>query len=287
MLSDPQSAQYALLAMYAEDMYEALPANGKGNLSPPVDPRVLADWNVVGFIIGDDALLDLQNAGLGQPLFYGFLANSKSNGNQFVAVIRGTDNPIEWMEDVEFLPVDAGGPVPGKVENGFYSIYLSMKYVPVGGTAQPLIAGIAGVVGTNPITVVGHSLGSALATYLTLDLAVKWQPPLNVSACLIASPHAGDSQYANFFDSKVASYKVYNYSLDIVPRVPLLFEYTALPKATEITPQIAQASIRHTLGCNHHAACYAAMLDYSAADWTTIPGITGPTGCLVGKSPGA
>jgi len=293
MLNDPQSAQYALLALCAEDMYSALPANNKGNLTPPVDPRVAANWTVVGFISGRDALLDTQSVGIGVPLFYGFLAYRNTINTQYVAVIRGTDNGIEWIEDVEFLPVDAGAPIPGKVENGFYSIYLSMSYTPLaqGGTGQPVAAGIAAAVGQNQLTIVGHSLGSALATYLTLDLATKTPLKANLSACMIASPHAGNAVYGQYFAQNVATYKVYNYSHDVVPKVPLFFDYQPLPGAMEFAPQDAQATIRHTLGCNHHAACYAAMLDYNVADWSQFPGIgvkdaDGNAPCLVGKAQG-
>lgn len=128
---------------------------------------------------------------------------------------------------------------------------------------------------------------SVRGTYLTVDLAVKRPLKTSVSACLIASPRAGNVDYAQYFDQNVSAYKVYNYSLDVVPKVPLFFDYLALPKATEFAPEDAQASIRHTLGCNHHAAYYAAMLDYGAADWSQIPGVgQGNDACLLGKCQG-
>jgi len=108
-----------------------------------------------------------------------------------------------------------------------------------------------------------------------------------VSDCLIASPRPGNSDFAKYFDQNVAAYKVYNYSLDLVPKVPVLFEYSALPKATEFSPSDAQARIRINPGCNHHAACYAAMLNFGAADWSQIPGIgQGNTPCLLNENKG-
>jgi hypothetical protein len=273
--------------MYAEVMYENLPASNKGNLTPPIDPNVAAKWHLVGYITGKDALLDTQSVGLGATLYYGCLAYSKTDNTQYVAVIRGTDNGMEWIEDAQFLPVPAGGGIPGSVENGFYSIYGSMMYAPFpGGTPQTLAAGIHDAVGPNQVTVIGHSLGSALATYLTLDLAVKaHRSPNTLAACMIASPRTGNAAYAQFFDQNVANYKVYNYSFDVVPKVPLFFDYTALPKTIEITPQNAQANILHTVGCNHHAADYAAMLDFNATDWSQISGIgQGNNHCLLGPA---
>ena len=66
-LTDPQAAQQALLVMYAEDMYDVL--TDKGNLTPPVDSRVAAGWNVIGFITAVDAVLDTQQLGAGQRCY--------------------------------------------------------------------------------------------------------------------------------------------------------------------------------------------------------------------------
>lgn len=286
-LNDPQSAQYALLVMYAEDMYDDLAPHNKVNQAPPIDPRVSANWNVVGFITAVDALADAQAIGLGTRFYYGFLACSKADNTQFVAVVRGTANPSEWIEDIEFIPKPAPANMAGMVENGFFSIYQSMKYTPAGSTAQqPVVDGIAAAVGANSLTVLGHSLGSALATYLTLDLAVsgKFQNP--VSACLFASPHPADTAFAQFFDQKVSTYKVFNYSRDIVPRVPFALGYSALTKALEFAPEDANAVIECTLGGNHHAICYAAMIDYTAADWSSVPPVDKDcAACIKGPNP--
>lgn len=286
-LNDPQAAQQALLVMYAEDMYDDLADHNKANLTPPIDPRVSANWTVVGFITAVDALADAQAIGLGTRFYYGFLACSNADKTKYAAVIRGTANPSEWIEDIEFVPQPAPAPMTGKVENGFFSIYASMKYTPVGGTVlMPVVDGIAAAVGANQLTVLGHSLGSALATYLALDLSISGKLPNPLSACIFASPRAGDATFAGYVDAKVASYKVYNYALDIVPKVPLFFDYSALPKATIFQPADAQAVIQHTLGGNHHAICYAAMLDYQAADWTNVPAVDKDcAACIQGPNP--
>jgi len=285
MLNDPQAAKYALLVMYAEDMYDAL--KDKTNLTPPIDPRVSADWTIAGFITAEDALADAQAIGIGTRFYYGFLAYSNLDKTQYVAVIRGTANPVEWIEDGEFPPRPAPTTMMGTVEDGFFSIYESMLYAPVGSAAgQPVVTGIATALGKNKLTVLGHSLGSALATYLTLDLTVSGQLKNSLSACLFASPHAGDVKFVNCFDQKVANYKVYNYSRDIVPRVPFLFGYSALPKAQIFTPQEANAKIQNTFGGNHHAICYAAMIDYTATDWSTVPPIDkNCAACILGPNP--
>jgi len=252
MLNDPQAAQYALLVMYAEDMYDAL--TDKTIVAPPIDPRINANWTVVGFITATDALADAQSLGLGTRFYYGFLACSNADNGQYVAVIRGTANASEWIEDVEFVPMPAPATMAGTVENGFFSIYSSMRYAPLGAAGdQPVVPGIAAAVGASRLTVLGHSLGSALATYLALDLTVSNNLQMPLSACMFASPHTGDAAFVQLFDQKVASYRVYNYSRDIVPKVPFMFDYSPLPKADEFDPQDAHAVIQNTLAGNHHA----------------------------------
>ena len=133
----------------------------------------------------------------------------------------------------------------------------------------------------------GHSLGAPLATYLTLDLA---RGPLQgrVSGCYFACPHPGDQAFATLFDqvAGTANYVVYNYILDIVPRVPPTeFGYSALSQVRVIQPDTAQAEITFDVGCNHHVVCYLAMLDYTATMAAIDPvpaGEAGSAACIRG-----
>src|SRR5208282_200633 len=74
--------------------------------------------------------------------------------------------------------------------------YTSMQLISTAGAPPgalaPAIADAAGAAGT--ATVVRHSLGAALATYLTLDLA-RGGLSGRVSACLFASPHTGNQAF--------------------------------------------------------------------------------------------
>jgi pimeloyl-ACP methyl ester carboxylesterase len=153
------------------------------------------------------------------------------------------------------------------------------------GILAPAITGAAGSGGT--VTVVGHSLGAAIATYLTLDLARGLGA--RVSACLFASPHTGNQAFANFFDMTVIDYRLFNYILDIVPRVPLGLGYAPLPRRTVLQPATAEASIRVGLGCNHHVICYCAMLDYEGTMRATTPvprGEEDSATCILGPETG-
>jgi triacylglycerol lipase len=271
---------------------------GTGLLTPPAAPGLsAAGWTVVAYITGDDSLLREGPLQLkGQTVCYGYLAGKASG--ELVAAIRGTDGFVEWVEDGEFPPIPYAPQIPlpaGQnsisVEQGFWTLYVSMRLIsPVGaplGALAPAIVNAAGSSGT--VTVVGHSLGSALATYLTLDLA-RGGLGGRVSACLFASPRTGNQAFVNLFDLTVADYRLFNYVLDIVPRVPLGPDYMPLPTRTVLRPETAEASIRVDIGCNHHVICYCAMLDYEGTMRAVTPVPAGEeesAACVLGPETGS
>jgi triacylglycerol lipase len=159
------------------------------------------------------------------------------------------------------------------VEQGFWGIYSSLRLTdPAGTPLGELAAALSTIIGPGDSVVVGgHSLGAPLATYLTLDL-VRGPLGQRASGCYFASPHPGNAAFTTFFDQTVHDYKVFNYLLDIVPRVPPIeFGYSALPKLQVIQPATAQADIRLGLACSHHVVCYLAMLDYNATHLAITP----------------
>lgn len=263
MAIDSAASRDALWIQFTQD------ATDGGALAPPLDPRI--GLTLCGHILGVDRVLGNQS-----KVCYGFLAK---DGDDFVALIRGTADTLEWCEDSEFLLTDHGG--GAKVELGFFGLYSRMTYVPLGGTEHPLGQGIAGAIGSGSIKVVGHSLGAALATYLTLDLAIAFGD--RVSGCFLASPRPGDGAFAALFHSVVKNYVAYAFALDLVPRVPMGFSFSPLPNTIEIDPDNGGARIKFGIWCNHHAIDYAALLDYSTADWQHIP--TPNAACILGKHP--
>jgi hypothetical protein len=285
MLNDPVAAQRALLAMYAEDMFDPHPSHW----NPTSAVLQAKGWNIVGYLTAANALLGAQKIQLGERVYYGFLAQSAARPSEFVAVIRGTEQFVEWLENCEGLLVPH--PVKGKVEHGFFSIYDSMRYTkataaaPNAGADPRAADGIAGALPAGAtVTVIGHSLGAAMGTYLMVDAAVKIGGNA-VSGSLFASPNTGDGEFVKYVDSKVATYSLYNYWADAVPRLPLRIPFDPmelgfqpLPKATWITKNNRQARIDSNLQCNHHAYCYAAMLDFTSIAGETI-GI-----CVTGKA---
>ncbi len=286
-ISDSQSVSFGLLAMYAEDMYD----QAIGALHPVADPRIAASgWKIVGYLTALDALIPVHTAPSqrlsidGAPrVFFGFLAQSDADPKSYVAAIRGTIGLVEWVIDAEFVLIPHPRHANVQVEQGFWNIYQTMSLAdPITGltTHQNAAEGVAEVVGTGAVVVTGHSLGSALATYFTDDLAERIGAA--VSACLFASPRTGDSAWASLVAANVKNYRLFNYILDIVTHVPGI-GYATLPNATVIQPATAQAGIRLDILCNHHVFCYCAMIDYK--DTMASPTIPQDASCTACAGP--
>jgi triacylglycerol lipase len=253
--------------MYAEDMYSVAP----GTLNSPADARIAAaGWKVVGYLAAlipakraSDRKLGIDH---GKRVFYGFVAQSQTIPTSYVAVIRGTDGIIEWIIDAEFVPIPHPRLPNARVEQGFWGINQTMSLAdPTSGvtTFQNAAEGVENLVGNGAIVVMGHSLGSALATYFVEDVAERLGP--RATACLFASPRTGDSTWAAIFDQNVKQYSLFNYVLDLVPYLPTGIGYSTLPNATIIQPATAQAGVRLDLLCDHHVICYCYMLDFAQA----------------------
>ena len=277
--TNSQAAALGRLSIYAMDMLAsvAAPPAAPGQpapppptmnpLTPPVDARIAKEgWDVLAYLVACDAVLGPDKRVVcGAEAYYGFVAKRHDTAAppRFVAVVRGTAGIVEWVEDAEFVPVPHPRLPEATVEQGFWSIYAGMRLIDLGGQAigTDAASGITAAIAGAPLTVVGHSLGSALSTYLVYDLTMRG---VAVDACLFASPQTGDSAFVQAFDRAVADYRVFNYSVDVVPRVPMGLGYETLPRATVLQPSTAEASVRFSVFCNHHVVCYCAMLDYEA-----------------------
>lgn len=289
-ITDPQAIVFGTLAMIAEDMYAPV-----GSLNPTADPRIAAlGWTVVSYLTAHDALFPPAGATdktlSVDPLkrvFFGLVAKSNADPNSFVAVVRGTEGIIEWIIDAEFLLIPHPRHPGVQVEQGFWNIYQTMSFADAATgatTYQNAAVGVAALVGpTGTLVVTGHSLGSALATYFTDDLAERMAA--RVSACLFASPRTGDTLWANLFAATtVGQYRLFNYILDLVTHVPSI-GYATLPNATVIQPATAQAGVRLDILCNHHVICYCAMIDSAVAVPTSAQDAS-CAACILPRPPG-
>jgi hypothetical protein len=279
MIPDPKAdARLGWPVLLAFDTHAAAPTL----LEPPPDPRLAPDWTLRGYVTGFDAIFRTEAAlEMGERVCYGLLLEAVAQPGEFVVAIRGTNGLLEWIDDGIVEPIIH--PLGGTVEAGFWAIFMSMSFRTPGGKDVPLAGGIAHAVGEGTVTVAGHSLGAALATFLTLDLAER--PGLRVRGRFFASPRPGNGAFADVFDRTVADYCVYNYLLDAVPHTPFGLGYEPLHKLVEIRPSEAQARIGFSVACFHHLVCYLAELDFAFKDWHAMAAIDQPcAACIKGPT---
>jgi hypothetical protein len=264
--NSPTAASYAALVMYAWDMCNA----DFDSTTPPIDPRIQASgWQVLGYVIGNDHILapatgspDKKHHLAPNPIkkvCYGYLACNQSN--EYIVAIRGTDGIEEWIDDCMFLQKTPQPPLQGKVDSGFYDIFTSLQYQALGSSlTSPLANGIATTIQHHSITVLGHSLGSTLATYLSAELASLCEPQ-QIATCLFASPKPGNKSFATYFEQLSVNYEIFNYKPDLVPKMPPL-DYSALGNITLLTLNSdSNIKISSSKACCHHLTTYIALLD--------------------------
>lgn len=261
-------------------------AKNKSSMTPEITSDSLIGQNLIvdGYLVANDCLISDIFKPVKDQCFYGVLAHYKDNPEKYITLIRGTGNTLEWIDDVKAAPHNHPVANSGFVEDGFFDIYNSMSYLPALATkeqnninqtlsinaAQAISQVVSSHNGT--LTITGHSLGSAIATYLMYDITRKPEMHDKTDMCLFASPKPGNKEFIEAFQQATENYVVYNYSSDIVPQVPpSLIGYESLKDVKLLTPDNSQAIINDNILSNHHVVCYCAMLDYKyTKDWREL-----------------
>lgn len=137
-------------------------------------------------------------------------------GNAALVVFRGTEKKLkDWYTDIQFAhKVYPYGNTESKIKvhEGFITAYKSVRDQ------------IIGVIRSNiskikHVTVIGHSLGGALATLAAVDIqyGFEW---IYVQCVTYGSPRVGNAAFCASFNKRInISYRFYNRT-DIVPTVP-------------------------------------------------------------------
>ena len=152
---------------------------------------------------------------------FGFVGRNRTSGN-VVVTFRGTQSIEDWLSNFSFPQVAHPW---GHAEKGFKELYDQCSAA-TKAAVQQAPAG-------SSVFVAGHSLGSALATLATADLADSGLSP-GVSMYNFASPRVGDRSFADRFNGRVASrWRIVN-TEDIVTTVPIA------------TPELTSSSSPHS-----------------------------------------
>jgi predicted lipase len=211
---------------------------------------------IYGSDLSTDATPDVSDT-----VSYGYLALSPAG--ELVAVLRGTDTILEWIDDAQFYFVF--NPIPntyGFTEEGFSGIYRSLR-IARSTSSQTAVSSMQGYVSAGTaksVTIAGHSLGGALATLLALDVArnSKQKSPVIYT---YASPRVGEEFFANDFNDTVpTSYRIYN-NTDVVPDFPL-WPYTSVKTPFELVSNSSQVNTDIT--CSHHLTTYLWLMGQKA-----------------------
>lgn len=146
-----------------------------------------------------------------QILPFGFVA---SKDNQLFVVIRGTQTPLEWLDDASIQPKPflSGW---GNTTTGFLGLH--NQIFP---TIEKLISANQGAAAH--VFVTGHSLGAALANLAAAQLVgTGIVQPDKLTVYSFSGPRTGNPDFANKFGQNIAkAWRVFN-TEDLVPTLPL------------------------------------------------------------------
>jgi hypothetical protein len=123
----------------------------------------------------------------------------------------GTENLDGWGADLDIVRVTVPG--AGDVHRGFLDAWRAISV--------PVLAAIAG----KPVTLVGHSLGAAIALMAAMDMTISGNPPAAVYG--FEPPRVSPDLTIRTLLAKVPVH-LYKNGLDIVPDVPPGWHHAAL-----------------------------------------------------------
>ena len=256
--------KYAKLVLLAE------------SIAPSGDDNALklaltnAGYTYLNTLYANELATDV-NAHVGEIVSYGFLALSPAN--ELVAAIRGTATVWEWIHDASFLMVPSPiAGLTGLTEDGFTAIYRGLRIDKPSGSTTALAAIKAHLTAgsATSVTVCGHSLGGALATLLTADVAVNTSCKTPVGYTY-ASPRTGDHLFAAAFNACIpANHRIVNRQ-DLVPQLPpiLPLPYEHVNTKYELNPPFGK--IKLDLVCMHHLTTYVWLMEQQPGAVGTDP----------------
>ena len=147
---------------------------------------------------------------IADPEAFGFVVREEATGAVLVC-LRGTQTPQEWLHNFTAVPN------PFSLVPGFGWVHLGFErmYARVRASIRTALAAVGDV----RVTVLGHSLGGAMATLGAVDVK-RNMGKTQVDLCTVGGPRTGKVGFRrNFNDEIPIAYRVTN-QFDIVPHVP-------------------------------------------------------------------
>jgi hypothetical protein len=171
----------------------------------------LADPPVVHEAVRND--ISAAEAALADPTAFGFIVREAASG-AILLCIRGTQTPREWLHNFTAVPSPFTlVPGFGLVHLGFERMHRSVR--------ASIQAGLSGIAPDVRVTVIGHSLGGAMALLAAVDLKRNMSRS-EVDVCTVGGPRTGKIDFRRSFNREIpACFRLTN-QFDIVPHVPSL-----------------------------------------------------------------
>lgn len=266
-----------LLEQYTENIPTTDLSNRTGQIIPITYGTTTINYTVVTTFYGNDLATDLNPERGKQIVSFGLILQAPNN--DVVIAIRGTDGIWEWIHDAEFkqvpCPFLAGA---GNTEDGFTALYNSLRIAvdPASSTVVNALATLPFHTPIGSMTIIGHSLGGALATLLALDVAANTSFK-NPIVYTYASPRTGDSLFVSTYNAIVPNTIRIAHRPDIVPKLPtpplydhVLGFYELNSLVFQPFPQLPKLLVKVDVGCWHHLTTYLYLLSLQSGG-TVLP----------------
>ncbi|CAM4019692.1 lipase family protein [Paenibacillus alkaliterrae] len=184
---------------------------------------------------------------------FGFVLTSERAS---VLAFRGSGSAVDWVADfiaqqTSYRPVKNAG----LTHKGFTDIYMSAR--------NQIINIVKQLPADRPLFVTGHSLGGALATLASIDLAVN-SAFNNPIVYTFGAPRVGDPRFVSKYNATVASHWRFQNEFDIVPHLPTLVYQSPKTKQTyyymHVKGEVKRSFRMGSIAGNHVLPSYFADL---------------------------
>ncbi|KAG1906642.1 Alpha/Beta hydrolase protein [Suillus fuscotomentosus] len=139
------------------------------------------------------------------------VAHEGTDPTSILAVLTDANGLVEHLDSTLFPGVDRSI----KVHSGFADEHAK--------TASAILTEVKSLISqynATSVTLVGHSLGAALAEIECVFMALNLPSHITIKGVTFGTPRVGNPAWAALFDSLVSDFKRVNHKKDIVPIVP-------------------------------------------------------------------